>query len=113
MVKQVIESWAVLELNNAAELPYLTEKLNSNKLKNSRKYNSVVPLSQSKCYEELQLKNTEKNNVQYRYYMNNYTKTELVILLRNFFKNNEEIMNKKNQLGYSYSFDTNDKVEYM
>lgn len=113
MVKQVIESWALLELINAGELPSLTEKLNSNKLKNSRKYNSVVPLSQSKCYEELQLKNPEKNNVQYRYYMNNYTNTELVILLRNFFKNNEEIINKNNQLCYSFSFDTNDKGEYI
>lgn len=69
MVKQVIESWALLELINAGELPSLTEKLNSKKIKNTRKFNSVVPLSQSKCYEELLLKNPEKDNVQYRYYI--------------------------------------------
>jgi len=98
MVKQVIESWALLELINAGELPSLTEKLNSKKIKNTRKFNSVVPLSQSKCYEELMLNNPEKDNVQYRYYMNNYTNTELVTLLRHFFKNKEEIINKNNQL---------------
>lgn len=113
MVKQVIESWALLELINASELPSLTEKLNSKKIKNTRKFNSVVPLSQSKCYEEILLKNSEKDNVQYRYYMNNYTNTELVTLLRNFFKNKEEIINKNNQLCYSFSFDTNDKGEYI
>src|SRR5690625_2836603 len=113
MVKQIIESWILLEMINVSELPSLTEKLNSKKIKNKRTINSVVPLSQSKCYEEIQLKNPEKDNVQYRYYMNNYTNTEIVTLLRSFFKSKEEIINKSNQLCYSFSFDTNDKGEYM
>src|SRR5699024_7696362 len=113
MVKQVIESWSLLELINPGELPSLTEKLDSKKIKNKRKFNRVVPLSQSKCYEEILLKNPEIDNVQYRYYMNNYTNTDLVTLLRSFFKNKEEIINKSNQLCYSFSFDTNDKGEYI
>src|SRR5690625_3535193 len=45
--------------------------------------------------------------------MNNYTNTEIFTLLRSFFKSKEEIINKSNQLCYSFSFDTNDKGEYM
>src|SRR5699024_2207457 len=54
-----------------------------------------------------------KNHMQYRFYMNNYTYTELITLLRDFFQNNEEIINKNNQLCYSFSFDINDKGEYI
>src|SRR5690625_5154778 len=45
--------------------------------------------------------------------MNNYTNTEIFTLLRSFFKSKEEIINKSNQLCYSFSFDTNDKGEYI
>lgn len=110
----MIKSWTFLEMIAPGEIPSLTTEINSNLIKGDKRFKSVVPISQSdSLFKTLELRNPTKNTKQFTYYMNAYTKHELVVLLRNYFKSPEEIINKSNDLYYSFSFDVNDKDEYI
>src|SRR5690625_7212333 len=96
------------------EVQSLPIKIKKDFIKCDKRFKSVVPISQStKLINELKLANPAKKLKRYTYYMNTYTKHELIVLLRDYFKNKEEIINKSRELYYSFSFDVNDKGEYI
>lgn len=110
----VIKSWTFLEMINPREIPSLTTEINRKLIKGDKRFKSVVPISQSApLLETLELTNPTKNAIQYTYYMSAYTNTELVTLLRSYFNSEEDIINKSNDLYYSFTFDVNDKGDYI
>ena len=113
-MSKVIEGWTFLEMITPGEVPSLTIDIKKDFIKGDKRFKSVVPISQStKLINELKLANPAKKLKRYTYYMNTYTKHELIVLLRDYFKNKEEIINKSRELYYSFSFDVNDKGEYI
>src|SRR5699024_6050489 len=113
-MSKVIKSWTFLEMITPAEVPSLNVNIKSNLIKGNKRFKSVVPISQSAgLLNQVELVNPIKNMKRYTYYMNTYTKHDLVVLLRDYFKNEEEIINKSTELYYSFTFDVNGHGDYV
>lgn len=113
-MSNVLESWAFLEMITPGELPSLGNDIDLRLVKNQKRFRSVVPYSQSRpLLTELELKNPGQHTKQFTYYMNTYTKNDLITLLRAYFKSEEEIINKLSDRYYSFTFHVNDAGEYI
>lgn len=110
---KVLEAWTLLEMLNPGEVPPTYGELNQKDLKIKQARKSVVNLSQYSKIQELELAWPAGKTKYYRYYMNTYGKDELIILLRNYFKSDEELINRQKGSYYSFRFDVNDQEEYI
>lgn len=108
-----MEAWTFLEMITPGEIPSLNDVINKNHIKGQDKHMRVVPISQSDNLKNLELLDPTKFEKRYTYYINSYRNYELVDLLRNYFQSEEEIINKNTDLYYSFTFDVDEKDEYV
>lgn len=110
---KVLEAWTLLEMLNPGEVPSTHGELDPKDLKIKQPRKRVVNLSQYSKIQELELAWPAGKTKYYRYYMNTYRKDELILLLRKYFKSDEELINRQKGSYYSFRFDVNEQEEYI
>lgn len=109
----IINAWAFLESILPGELPS-NKDIKGFKFKDGQNRKSIRRVySIPNIREEVKLSNEEKYELRFRYYMDGYKVHELNEFLRNFFKNEEEIINREKSECYSFSFDVSQNGEYV
>lgn len=113
-MSKVIESWAFLEMISPGEVPSRKKYIDSKRLVGGKRQSRVVPLSRAvNISEEVQPANANQDTVRFCYYMECYEQHHLIQLLRDFFKSDEEMINKVSNLCYSFSFEVNESGAYI
>lgn len=110
---KVIDAWTFLEMLNPRTIPSVGMRLNRKDLKGGKSANQVVRIAQSSQLQELELANPAKKMKHYQYYMNSYRNHQLTQLLRDYFKNDEELYNKNYANYYAFTFEVNADGEYI
>lgn len=96
------------------EVPSIKGFISGQHLTSGKKQKRLVPLSMAaNIIEEVQPANPNQDTVSFSYYMECYEQYHLIQLLRNFFKNDEELINKASNICYSFSFEVNELGAYI
>ncbi|MBU4642496.1 DEAD/DEAH box helicase [Bacillus toyonensis] len=110
----IIQSWTFLESVLPGELPSLKKEIEGFHFKDRQLRKRIIPIFWgSKLWKEVQPANIEKYEFRFRYYIDCYERYKLNQFLRDYFQSQEELINKESNLCFSFSFDVNEKGEYV
>lgn len=113
-MSKIIESWAFLEMLAPGEVPSFSAIIRGSRLAGGKDEKGVIPFSQAtNIREKIKPANSEKDTVTFSYYMDGYEQYELIQFMRDFFKSEEEVINKSSKLCYSFAFDANEVGAYI
>jgi len=113
-VDTVLNAWYLLESIQPKELPKSGEALKGNLFMHQEDVPRLMPVELSaKPWEKYMLKDTEKNSIQFQYYMNCYEQWQLTEKLRSLFNSNEELHVKDTSKKYSYTFSVDAEGKYI
>ncbi|MGE7183993.1 AAA domain-containing protein [Peribacillus sp. NPDC006672] len=112
-IKSVLKAWLLLESLAPSEVPGKGDiKGNYFKDNQNRDKTRLIKFHESP-WEKDQLKDKNKYQVQYQYYLSCFDYHKLVRFLRENFKNKEEIINKERKTLFSFSFSVDNRGQYV
>lgn len=113
-VKSVLEAWKLVESLSPSEVKGIGEVINKNQFLDGKKQRKTEQISLSeKPWDQVKLKESSKENLQFRYYLGCFQQYKLVEYLRNLLQNNDELINKDKTILFSFSFSIDQNGEYI
>ncbi|MFJ8068426.1 AAA domain-containing protein [Peribacillus sp. NPDC096447] len=112
-IKSVLKAWLLLESLVPSEVPGKGDiKGNYFKDNQNRDKTRLIKFHENP-WEKDQLKDKDKYQVRYQYYLSCFDYHKLVRFLRDNFKNKDEIINKERKTLFSFSFSVDNRGQYV
>lgn len=113
-IKSVLESWRLVESLAPSEVSGKGDVIKKDYFKDNQNRAKTRLINLHECpWEKDQLKDKDKYQVQYQYYLACFDYHKLVRFLRENFKNKEEIINKERKTLFSFSFSVDNRGQYV
>ncbi|MGG4201851.1 AAA domain-containing protein [Peribacillus frigoritolerans] len=112
-IKSVLKAWLLLESLAPSEVPGKGDIKGNYFIDNQNRDKTRLIKFHESPWEKDQLKDKNKYQVQYRYYLSCFDYHKLVCFLRDNFKNKEEIINKERKTLFSFSFSVDNRGQYV
>lgn len=113
-IDTVLKSWYLLESVQPKELPNSGAVLKGTLFMHQEDVPELIPVELSaKPWEKYVLNKTDKNSIQFQYYMNCYEQWQLTEKLRFLFNSDEELYVKDTSKKYSYTFAVDAEGKYI
>ncbi|KXZ13158.1 hypothetical protein P4T89_09500 [Bacillus nakamurai] len=104
-VNSVLRAWHLVEALSPSGVNGIGDELGrSYFLDGQQRKKTEKVLFSERPWERHHLKDSEKNFIQFRYYLGCFEQHKLVSYLRNLFQNNEEMINRDQKMLFSISF---------
>ncbi|CAF1831240.1 DEAD/DEAH box helicase [Bacillus subtilis] len=104
-VNSVLRAWHLVEALSPSGVNGIGDELSrSHFLDGQQRKKTEQVLFSERPWERHQLKDSEKNFIQFRYYLGCFEQHKLVSYLRDLFQNNEEMINRDQKMLFSMSF---------
>ncbi|MCY8972169.1 AAA domain-containing protein [Bacillus atrophaeus] len=104
-VNSVLRAWHLVEALSPSGVNGIGDELGrSHFLDGQQRKKTEQVLFSERPWERHQLKDSEKNFIQFRYYLGCFEQHKLVSYLRDLFQNNEEMINRDQKMLFSMSF---------
>lgn len=113
-VTSVLKAWHIVESLAPREVPYKDEAVEETYFEDNqkRKRTRLIQLNEYP-WEFDELKDKEKYQINYRYYLGCFEQYELVQLIRAKFNAKEEIVNQNKTTLFSFTFEVDNKGQYV
>ena len=113
-IQSVLRAWHLVEALAPSEVTGKGEVLEKHYFKDHKKRSRTRLVDfYEKPWENDQVKDRQKHQVQFRYYLSCFEHHKLVSFIRDLFKNNDEIMNKDYKTLFSFSFLVDSNGNYI
>ncbi|NBJ68933.1 MULTISPECIES: DEAD/DEAH box helicase [Clostridia] len=113
-VKSVLEAWKLVESLSPSKVNSIGKVISKNHFADEKKRRKTEQISLSdKPWEQVKLKESSKEKLQFRYYLGCFQQYKLVEYLRYLLQNNEKLINKDKTILFSFSFSIDQNGEYI
>ena len=113
-VQAVLKAWGLVEAMAPGEVSGKKAEYKKDYFKNNESRKRTRKIEHyEKPWVNHQLKNQNEHKIQFRYYMGCYTHYKLVEVLRDIFKNEDEIINKDLKSLFSFTFLVDNNGNYI
>ncbi|WP_148359077.1 DEAD/DEAH box helicase [Peribacillus simplex] len=113
-MKNVLEAWYLLEAIAPGRIQGSGNEIEGHKFTDGKERLQINPLSFDEYpWDTIIPSNSNEYMTVFRYYIDCYPQYELVKAFRNYFKSDEEIINKEHTRYFSFTFEVNNVGKYV
>lgn len=113
-MKNVLKAWYLLEAIAPGQIQGMGNEIEGNKFTDGKKRLQINPLLLDECpWGTIIPSNSNEYMAVFRYYIDCYPQYKLVKAFREYFKSDEEIINKEQTRYFSFTFEVNNEGEYV